>query len=309
MDVIGLFLGWWLPALLFYGFGLVALGLAFSRRTWAAALLVWLAAAGFLLWEAQYDNRVRKPDFEARAATFKDLVIFAPPPAEVRRIATAENDDRLPEERAWRFHSRPPGFTGYEQNCATFCLQMLLSGRFDEYIIFYRIPAEMRRQAPSKFLDQRDHTRNYRLLRQPGCRSSAAMAPYVQDIMRLWQTAGTCLVETKTAAVNGPHFAVTTLPNAPELRRWQQRVTHIRLAGSGDDRDIARAEYGVAAFAFEFPYPGLFPQRGWEDFQPDLLRRPRQSYGPMLLATEVVGRVFGVSSATDVDKLPKPPSQ
>jgi hypothetical protein len=61
-----------------------------------------------------------------------------------------------------------------------------------------------------------------------------------------------------------------------------------------------------------FPIPACSPrgeQGRWDNFQLDLLRGPTQRYGPTVLATEVVARVFGVPSAIDLDKLPKPPSQ
>ena len=131
MELIAIIIAvlfWWAPAAIYYLAGLYWL-LTAPRQPHLAIIwtLSFIAMFSYTLYESVY----LKSQVEERAQTFRELVAFAPPPADVTTLVVYRDGSYS-------------NLTGNGQECATVCVKTLLDGRFKEFIIGFKEPALFR---------------------------------------------------------------------------------------------------------------------------------------------------------------------
>jgi hypothetical protein len=281
--IVALLLGWWLPVVLFYGWGIAALRSAQQRPIRA---ILWAALFVPSLAYTLYDGVYLRWLSEQRAATFKDLVTYADPPSDIRTLVM------------------PPGSGG----CDFICELLLLSGRLDHVIAPYKdrsllqkglaywlTPAS--RQVPEYYL-------TYSMVTKPGCKSIDSRIWELSP----WEIVGRCIVATKSQVIADRRLEVVINPiDDPAGPRWNVNFTHIQVVDGERVRAIARAERARVDFAFPLPVPGIFPHVTNDvlptSFWAGFFASAHRSYGPSLTPQAVIGRVFGI----DLDRgLPMP---
>jgi hypothetical protein len=276
-DFFSLLFGWWLPALLFYVFGIVFL-LGARRRP--ARAIYWLVAFLACLTLTLYDGVYLRHQFDQRADVFKAPVTYADPPREVRVI------ELLAE---------------HNQRCDVPCVNLFFSGRFDKMIISYKDPSQgfFKPNGPKRLYQ------TYTIITEPGCRTS----PLVEKIpnLMLWEQAGRCIIETRSETIDSRRFLlIEDQDDDPKSPPWPIRLTYIQLVDGDRTSSIARAEFAVVGFTFPFPVPGIFPydlrDEIPQNFHAGFLYFER-SYGQPLLWYQFVGKVFGISL---IRAIPKP---
>lgn len=275
--MLALLLGWWLPVVLFYGWGIAALRSAKQRPgraiVWA---LLFVPSLAYTLYDGVYLRRLA----EQRADLFKDVVVYADPPPDIRTIVMA-----------------PDGTRGEDCNFA--CAMLLLSGRFDRVIIPYKdrsllenglarwlTPAS--RQSPEYYL-------TYKMVTQRGCKNVIS----ISWELGTWEAIGRCIAETKSRKIDGRRFeVVVNQSDDPAGPGWNVDFTHIQVVDGERVQAIARAERASVDFAFPLPVPGIFPHgvNGIPtSFWPGFFWIAHKNYGPSLTTLAVIGRVFGVA--------------
>jgi hypothetical protein len=277
------FFGWWLPAVLFYAYGL-ALLLRARRRP--IKTRVWLGVFALSLAYTLYDGVYLKYRFDQRALTFKNPVTYARPPDDVRTIQTSVQTSV----------QTTIGALASSQGCDMNCLRLLVSGRFDKVIIAYLEPLS------------RDRTmlyRTYAMVTQAGCKTWPFTLPVDPS---LWQQAGRCITQTESETVSGRRFVVIEdQADDPGSPPWPIYLSAVQLVDGDRVTPIARAENTThAEFAYPFPVPGFFAHgmtNGFPtDWRPGFLFSTYR-YGASFSSWQFVGQVFGVAVN---QPLPKP---
>jgi hypothetical protein len=267
-------LGWWLPGVLFYGLGLYLLtgarrrpGLAIG---WTAVFLSMLAftlyGGGYVKWRV-----------DQRAKEFGKVVTYADVASDVRAIVL------------WGHFSDP---TLIDKHCGTVCFRLLLSGRFDSFVIRVTEP-----RLVGTVMTSKTYFRTYSLVDRRECKLPAETAWEILHAAQLWAVIGKCLTEIDTPTISGRRFEILVNQDAPDHPPWPAQITLIRLVDGDSRRDIARAEHASVDLPFWFPVPGLFPG-GYTYAQPStwhpLLTFPYR-YGPNGAPRDILAYVLGVS--------------
>lgn len=286
-----LFIAWWLPALLFYGFGCKWLLQARERPRRAQIwLLVFVGCFAYTL----YDGVYVKWKFSQRAKEFNaGLVSYNAPPSDVRAI---------------QFHvSNVPGSPVDGQLCNGICNRLLFSGRFDTVIIGYNNP-----------IGPGQEYRSYRLINQDSCKSTQDVDPISYRTLFQWQKAGRCVTEVKSETIDGRRFeAIVDREYDPKRPPWRSYyVTYIQLVDGEGETPIARAEAASIEFTYPLPVPGIFyhsmmnglPTNFWPGFWTYELYyggASKDNYASRAIGSrEIISRVFDIPLS---QKIPLPP--
>jgi hypothetical protein len=276
-----LLFGWWVPATAFYVTGLIFL-LLLQRRP--KLIVIWCVVFLASLAWTSFDGIYRKQLFDRRAETFKNPVIYAKPPDDIRVIQSST--------------SAAPGALAPYQGCSLSCVMLLFSGRFDNVII--HDPGA----SNGDFNAVRRPYRNFSLINQVGCKIN----PDVEPNLFAWFKVGRCVGEVKSDAVDGRRFVVIEdQADDPMSPPWPIQLSFVQLLDGDRVTPIARAESAARAeFDFPFPVPGFFPRNTNglpSDFRPGFLFY-QYDYGKWQQSQRFVEQVFGISINGPV---PKPP--
>jgi hypothetical protein len=286
-----LFVGWWLPALVYYVLGLYWLTTA-RRKPQRAA--IW--AATFLLMFAYtaYDGIYLKWRLAQRAQVYRNFVTFAALPADVTTIMVSRSQET-------------DTLTDYAQGCSVVCVKLLFGGRFKTVVVARKngLIFVDNKAVRERAIAQGTGTQSYdvyTVIDEPGCENYKS--PTLYEVVEAWRLIGRCLHKHTVATFTGRYLEVTTNEDTPGRPPWKLRfTTHARLIDGGKATDLARAEYASVNLAFWLPVPGLFPHGASSglptDFWPDVLRFEHH-YGPFKSAVSVVEDVAGVSLAGPV---------
>lgn len=278
------FVGWWLPALIYYGVGLWWL-VAARRKPWRA--IAWVFSFVALASYAIYEGVYVRWQMNKRAEANRDLVLVNAPPENIKAILV----------------SREPAFpivTGNGQNCAVYCLKLLLGKHFKTYIIavkdgmLFSYDEEHRRQALRRAAPIESY-RGYTVVDEPGCENAKDAEP--REVLDAWRLFGRCVKLYSAKNLRGRFFEVTQDNDIPDAPPWPVKATHIRAIDLETTRDIAHVESARVFLAFWFPVPGVFPHKFSDHFPtawwPDLLRFEHK-YGREMNQSDVIAKVFNI---------------
>jgi hypothetical protein len=279
-----LFFGWWLPAAIYYIAGIWFL-LTWNYKRQRA--IVWLFSFVALFGYSAYEGVFLKYILDHRAETYRQPVRYADLPDDVATIVLtrSQEDDTL---------------TGHAQSCSVVCAKLLLDGRFKRVVIavkdrmqfnYHKLNLQaIEPSYPPQSFDV------FTMVNEPGCENYKY--PDFREVFEAWRLFGRCVHKQTVAHLDGAYLEVTTNEDMPDQPKWRLRFsTHVRVAGSGAVKDIARVEYASVDLISWFPVPGFFPHSAEGGFPagfwPDLLRVTHH-YGPFKNAIALLQDVTGV---------------